>query len=62
MKTYLFEDAKFADRLRELGFSVIQSGSGAKKKFCVPENEELIKLLRTQFADVAFTVSDVLFF
>lgn len=62
MKTYLFDNAKFADKLRELGFSVIETGAGAKKKFCVPKSDELVRLLHAQFADVKFAVSDVVFF
>lgn len=62
MKMYVFDDAKVADKLRSLGFSVIQNGRGKCCKYCVPETQALAEILHAQFADVSFSVSDVLCF
>lgn len=62
MKMYVFDDAKVADTLRSLGFSVIQNGRGKNGKYCVPENQDLLELLHTQFADIPFSVADALCF
>ena len=62
MKMYVFDDAKVADTLRSLGFSVIQNGRGENIKYCVPENQALLEMMHTQFSDTDFTVTDVLCF
>lgn len=68
MRMYVFEDAKVADKLRSLGFSVIKTGGGREghngknDQYCVPESQTLLELLHTQFDDVALSVSDVLCF
>lgn len=62
MKMYVFNDPKVADNLRSLGFSVIQNGRGENSKYCVPENQALLEVMHAQFADISFTVTDVLCF
>lgn len=62
MKMYVFDDSKVADKLRSLGFSVIQNGRGGHCKYCVPEDSRLTTILSSQFADTHFAVTDVLCF
>lgn len=68
MRMYVFEDAKVADKLRSLGFSVIKTGgsregyNGKNGQYCVPESQALLELLHAQFGDVVLSVADVLCF
>ena len=68
MKMYVFNDAKVADKLRSLGFSVIKNNGNGRKQngkndqYCVPESPALMEALHTQFDDVVFSVSNVLCF
>ena len=62
MKMYVFDDSKVADKLRSLGFSVIQNGRGGRCKYCVPEDSRLTAILSSQFADAHFAITDVLCF
>lgn len=68
MRMYVFEDAKVADKLRSLGFSVLRTRgngrghNGKNDQYCVPESQTLLEALRAQFDDVAFSVANVLCF
>lgn len=59
---YVFDDAKVADMLRDLGFFVFETKYGASGRYAIEKTADVDKILHQKFADQNFKIAPCLCF